>query len=75
MPGYVGRIRVHALPRRRLPPAAIREVTAVILPDVAGGPSQRCELRHSAVHGGEERAAITLARAGAHMGLVAMCDG
>ena len=75
MPRYAGRIRVHALPWIRLTPAAVGEVAAVILPGVASGPSQRCKLRHGAMHGGEQRATVTLAGTGAHMGLVAVGDG
>ena len=56
-------------------PVAVGEVAAVILPGVASGPSQRCKLRHGAMHGGEQRATVTLAGTGAHMGLVAVGDG
>ena len=60
-------------------PAAVgergREGAAVILPDVAGGPRERCKLRDGALHGGEQRAAIALPGAGAHVRRVAVRDG
>ena len=58
-----------------LAPAAVGEGAAVILPDVAGGPRERCKLRDGALHGGEQRAAIALPGAGAHVRRVAVRDG